>query len=144
MKRSLCTLLILMTLGSSVCFSQEKSYGQTCLALVMFAEARSEGTVGMALVGQVVLNRLKDKDHRFGDNVCDVVNQIGQFEGMTLWPTPRHPESMNPIEWDAALAIANELEANGIDSGSCSGALYFNQTRRDGFLCHVGVHYFYK
>ena len=44
---------------------------ETCLALAIYFEARSEPVVGQLAVAQVVLNRVVDERHP--DNICDVV-----------------------------------------------------------------------
>jgi spore germination cell wall hydrolase CwlJ-like protein len=44
-----------------------------CLATAIYFEARGEPTVGQIAVGQVIMSRVAD--HRYPDNVCDVVKE---------------------------------------------------------------------
>lgn len=128
-------------------YEPERDYGRTCLALVMFAEARSDGIAGMREVGRVVLRRVVDPQERFATDICGVAMDPDQFVAFRVWKPPRRPEYMDRQAWNAAQAIADELlrdGANGTDTGPCIGALYFNQTQRGSALCRVGVHYFYK
>lgn len=59
-----------------------KSYGYTakdreCLARAMFFESNRSSRDGLVAVGTVVMNRLKSGE--YGDTVCGVVGQKGQF-----------------------------------------------------------------
>jgi len=121
-----------------------EDYGRTCLALVMFGEARSDGEAGMREVGRVVLRRVLDPQERFGGDICTVATDREQFLVFASWRTPRHPERMDAREWAQARKIAGELIAAGpdrADEGPCPGALYFNQTA-GAAICKIGVHYF--
>ena len=44
-----------------------------CLAMAIYFEARGEPMVGQVAVAQVIMHRVAD--HRYPDNVCDVVKQ---------------------------------------------------------------------
>ena len=44
-----------------------------CMATAIFFEARGEPMVGQVAVAQVIMHRVND--HRYPDNVCDVVKQ---------------------------------------------------------------------
>lgn len=57
-----------------------------CLAINIYHEARSEPTVGMASVADVVINRVKSV--AFPNNVCDVIKQGPVRES---WRTSRYP-----------------------------------------------------
>lgn len=52
------------------------------LMMVAQAEAGNQGTEGMMLVMEVILNRVNDPEHAFGSNVHDVVFAKGQFESV--------------------------------------------------------------
>ena len=62
--------------------SAKTSYGYTakdkeCLARAMFFESNRSSRDGLVAVGTVVMNRLQSGD--YGDSVCEVVGQKGQF-----------------------------------------------------------------
>lgn len=121
-----------------------RDYGRTCLALVMFGEARSDGEAGMREVGRVVLRRVLDPQERFGADICSVATDREQFLVFATWRVPRQPERTDPKEWAIAERLAAELVGAGpeaADVGPCPGALYFNQTPGKA-ICHIGVHYF--
>lgn len=81
----------------------------TCLAKVIYFEARNQSGQVQAQVGQVVLNRVKDSSPRFPNTVCDVMRQrlkprVCQFS----WMCSRH--SIKDIRaWDKAEDIAKTL-----------------------------------
>ena len=58
-----------------------------CLIENMYFEARSDGYAGMYATTMVVMNRVDD--HRYPDNVCDVVRQGPVRES---WKTRQHPD----------------------------------------------------
>lgn len=73
-----------------------------CLAENLYHEARGEGTMGMLAVGQVTLNRVKDK--RWPSTVCGVVYQPKQFS----WTTDK-PPIRDKASWAFAKTIAAML-----------------------------------
>lgn len=81
--------------------------GMTCVALAVYAEARSESWFGQALVAQVIVNRQALLP--YGADACDVVMAPGQFEGMERWSYPRHPWTDDPVAWAHALDVANAV-----------------------------------
>ena len=81
-----------------------------CLALNMFFEARDQGVDGMLMVAEVTMNRVAD--HRYPDEVCDVVWQPKQFS-WTHDGLSDDPERFTGVEdraaWDDAMGIAMEV-----------------------------------
>ena len=57
-----------------------------CLATAIYFEARGEPTVGQIAVGQVVMSRVDD--HRYPDNICDVVKEGYYYSWNTNIPIP--------------------------------------------------------
>ncbi len=67
--------------------SAKTSYGYTaqdkeCLARAMFFESNRSSRDGLVAVGTVVMNRLQSGN--YGDSVCEVVGQKGQFAAGVL------------------------------------------------------------
>lgn len=144
-KVSFILWLILVTVCLSIslhsCHAEEMDYGRTCLALIGYSEARSEGLVGMIATEQVVLNRLATGN--FGESICDVAFGNGQFEGLTDWPIPRiapEHEAWN-LALDAADRVLSDTDAL---PESCKGAIFFSRIPPKQILCKIGSHYFSK
>jgi spore germination cell wall hydrolase CwlJ-like protein len=121
----------------------ERDYGRTCLALAMFSEARSEGLAGMYEVGKVALRRSRDPRHRWPQSICEVIEEPEQFQGVSHWRFPRQPEKIDKESWESALFVAGKLANDMGDTGPCSGAYFFNQQQRTGYICRPGALYFY-
>lgn len=84
------------------------------LQKIAWAEAGSTGVEGMAMIMQVVMNRVDDP--RFPDNVHDVICAPGQF-------TPMYDGSYNSAQVNASTQAALDLMLSGNDLSQ--GALYF-------------------
>lgn len=100
------------------------------LEQIAYAEARGEGTMGMVMVMNVVLNRVEAPG--FGDSIEEVIFAEGQF--YTAGMTPNVSE-----ECHEAMALVLE----GADFSQ--GALFFNKYGyRNGKepLFQYGAHYF--
>lgn len=71
-----------------------------CLAMIAYAEAANEGTLGMLAVMRVVHNRVADRS--FADDACAVALQRGQFqpvsEQRSLRQAMAQPETANLAE----------------------------------------------
>jgi spore germination cell wall hydrolase CwlJ-like protein len=71
-----------------------------CLAMIAYAEAASEGSLGMLAVMRVVHNRIRHS--AFPDDACAVVLQAGQFQPVSqqsgLRAALRRPEQANMAE----------------------------------------------
>jgi spore germination cell wall hydrolase CwlJ-like protein len=75
---------------------------RTCLAAMVYLEARSETQLGQAAVAEVAMRRREDG--RWGDSVCDVVTARLQFAIST---TPKSYMLRNPVAWDKAWLVAD-------------------------------------
>ena len=110
------------------------------LAKIAWAEARGEGTEGMALVIRVVLNRVWNPE--FPNSISDVIFQEGQFSGVNYeaWNIIDVPQSA----WDAlALVESGWDESQGATYFCANGESEWhnnNLTR----LFSYGNHVFYK
>jgi N-acetylmuramoyl-L-alanine amidase len=136
--------LVLIILPSTVTACEEK----TALALNMYHEARGEGTDGMAMVGEVTLNRVAHPS--FPDTVCEVVYQPKQFS----WThsirdhTPREKQV-----WEEALEIADSMLEGTYELFHTGATHYINPSRLKNSpswtrsmerLGRVGNHVFYR
>lgn len=93
MKRIL--LMVLVTLLTFNTYSKEYTYDggyfysdtdvqrddHQCLAMLVFLEARSEGSLSQILHGMTTLNRSKD-ERRWSNTVCGVLTDKHQFESV--------------------------------------------------------------
>ncbi len=75
---------------------------RTCLASMVYLEARSETQLGQAAVAEVALRRREDG--RWGKDICDVVNARLQFAIST---TNKNYMLRNPIAWQKAWEVAD-------------------------------------
>ena len=75
----------------------------TCLATAIYFEARGEPPVGRIAVAQTVLQRVYD--HRFPDNVCDVVKQGNYYS----W------DNTKPIKWECQFTFWCDGKPEKID-----------------------------
>lgn len=98
-----------------------------CMAKVVHHEAGNQPLAGQIAVAQVLLNRVK---RGFGDNVCDVANQPGQFFRLNRY----HPDRKS-AEWAEAVDVARTVLAGEARDWS-KGALYFhaNWARPNSFF----------
>lgn len=96
---------------------------QTCLALAIYFEARSEPRAGQQAIGEVIVNRVRSE--AYPDSVCDVVLQGGaskryfcQFsffcDGLPDRPVNRHAwKQANHIAWQVLTGgTARHLQDN--------------------------------
>jgi spore germination cell wall hydrolase CwlJ-like protein len=75
---------------------------RTCLAGMVYLEARSETQLGQAAVAEVAMRRRDDG--RWGDNVCDVVNAHLQFAIST---TNKNYMLRDTVAWEKAWTVAD-------------------------------------
>jgi spore germination cell wall hydrolase CwlJ-like protein len=75
---------------------------RTCLAAMVYLEARSESQLGQTAVAEVAMRRRESG--RWGDEVCSVVNAKGQF---ALSTTNKNYMLRNPDAWQKAWAVAD-------------------------------------
>lgn len=99
----------------------------TCVAKVVHHEAGNQPLAGQIAVAQVLINRVK---RGFGDDVCDVANQPGQFFRLGRY----HPNRKS-AEWAEAVEVARTVLAGDARDWS-KGALYFhaNWARPNSFF----------
>jgi len=90
-----------------------------CMAKVVHHEAGNQPRKGQIAVAHVLLNRVK---RGFGDHVCEVANQPGQFFRLA-----RYKPNRNSAEWAEAVAVARDVLAGETPDHS-KGALYFRAT----------------
>lgn len=84
------------------------------LAKTIWAEARSEGVIGMRLVAWVIRNRVNDK--RWPDTYYSVTTQRAQFSAW-LPNDPNRPKLADPLAggpkddeaWFAAISVADRV-----------------------------------
>lgn len=101
------------------------------LAATIWAEARSEGEIGMRAVAHVIVNRI---GARFGDNVESVIMAPWQFSAWNA-RDPNRPLAENPdsyaaeganlAAWEAAQRIAREVLL-GQSADPTGGALFYH------------------
>ena len=115
-----------------------------CLATAVFYESRSESLEGQLAVARVIVNRAES--NRFGEDMCDVVAQPGQFSFVRGGVIPA-PNASRPA-WKTAIAIARIAQENAWAS-KAEGALYFHARRVSPSWRHAKVavidnHIFYR
>lgn len=96
----------------------------SCMACVIYYEARGESRQGRVAVGAVVMNRVESG--RFPKSVCGVVFQRGQFSWIN--PSVRRSVKMNKTQWDDSVDIARQI-LNERYTDPSNGALYFHNRR---------------
>lgn len=115
-----------------------------CLAGAIYFESKGEPLAGQLAVAQVILNRADAG--RFGDSVCEVVKQPGQFSFVRGGRIPAI--DTHRATYRTAVAVAKVAMSDAWDS-SCGRALYFharrvsprwNKTR----VASIGNHIFYR
>lgn len=134
------------TLAAAVAAQDVASAGDEqlrCLATSVYFESKGEPLAGQLAVAHVVLNRAKQK--RFGDSVCGVVTQRGQFSFVRGGRLPA--VDGGNAAYRTAVAVAKVALAEAWDSPAPQ-ALYFN-ARRAPFagkvrVAAIGNHIFYR
>lgn len=118
-----------------------------CLAMNVYHEARGESWEGQAAVVHVTLNRVAD--HRFPDNICDVVWQDSQFS----WTNDGRSDYPHDAE---AWAISQSIAATAYDwwqrgEDFSEGATFYHAhwvspywARQFQETVEIGVHTFYR
>jgi len=114
-----------------------------CVAKVVHHEAGNQPREGQIAVAHVMVNRVR---RGFGDDVCEVANQPGQFFRLSRY----HP-NRNTQTWAAAVDVARTVLSGDAHDYS-KGALYFhaNWAKPDRFfrgrtkLARLEDHDFYR
>ena len=117
-----------------------------CLAFAIYMESKGEPTVGQEAVGEVVLNRSKQRN--YPDNPCGVVRQRNQFSWYNKnIDITKEPNNKNPEQWKKAKIVAERVLNN--TTNHTKGSLFFN-TKNLGVRyktkvspCVIGNHIFY-
>ncbi len=116
-----------------------------CMAKVVHHESRNQPRKGQLAVAQTLLHRLHSDGNRFGDTICAIANQPGQYFKTSSY----HPTQDG--DWQEALDVARAtLEGSAEDAAP--GALYFHAAYRprSGFfrsrqrVASIGDQIFYR
>jgi spore germination cell wall hydrolase CwlJ-like protein len=115
-----------------------------CMAKVVLHEAGNQSREGKIAVAQTLVNRLKAGG--FGDSICAVVNQKGQYFHIASF----HPRK-DSDGWQEAVEIARQVLAGQTDPVA-PGAMYFRASyapanaffRTRERVATVGAHIFYR
>ena len=116
-----------------------------CMAKVVLHEAANQPREGKIAVAQTLVNRMK-AGGRFGDSICEVVNQKGQYFHIASF----HPRK-DSDGWQEAVEVAHDVLA-GTAQPVAPGAMYFRASyaRTNAFfrtrerVATVGAHVFYR
>ena len=116
-----------------------------CMAKVVLHEAANQPREGKIAVAQTLVNRLK-AGGRFGDSICGVVNQKGQYFRIASF----HPRK-DSDGWQEAVEVAHDVLA-GTTQPVAPGAMYFRASyaptnaffRTRERVATVGAHVFYR
>ncbi|OJU19600.1 MULTISPECIES: cell wall hydrolase [unclassified Sphingomonas] len=135
------------TLAAAVAAQQtrgEIDEDMRCLAGAIYYESKGEPLAGQLAVAEVILNRADSG--RFGDTICDVVKQPGQFSFVRGGRVPAVDPS-RPA-WRTALAVA-KVALNDAWESNADDALYFHARRAaPGWgrtrVATIGNHIFYR
>ena len=164
--RALRQLALLRWLNGS-----ERERALRCIAIIAWAEARSDGVAGMRAVMAVVLNR--SHDVAFPTHPCAVVAQAGAFEPMVLSgyrttaaalrkgrlpPFPRPVSAVDAAALGAARLLAWNLAQRPAIMDPTKGATHFlapavlrargmplpNWARQFPRTTRIGGHHFFR
>ena len=121
----------------------------TCMAQVMYFEARGEGTKGMAAVGYVVLNRMAHR--QFPDTVCGVVYDRNRRGCQFSWVCDGRPDVVRNAEAYAhARAIAVDVMSTRMIENPIDESIFFRHHRAYSRYAHsqrlvarIGQHKFF-
>src|SRR5262249_41100803 len=114
------------------------------LAATTWAEARSEGEVGMRAVAHVIVNRI---GKRFGGDLSTVVLAPKQFSSWNLHD-PNRPLAQNPERfatsganletWNTAQEVARQV-LSGQSKDPTNGALFYHTAATHPWWSRYGV-----
>jgi N-acetylmuramoyl-L-alanine amidase len=120
------------------------SPSHVCVAKIVLHEAGNQPRAGKVAVAQTLVNRLGDG--RFGDTICEVANQPGQFFDLSRY-NPRR----DSLAWADAMDVAEEV-LSGESDVVAPGAMFFRASyapsnsffRGRRRVAAVGAHVFYR
>ncbi|UAK23919.1 cell wall hydrolase [Sphingomonas nostoxanthinifaciens] len=115
-----------------------------CMAKVVMHEAGSEPRAGKVAVAQTLVNRLKTG--RFGDSICAIAKQPGQFFNVASYQP--HRDSDN---WAESMAVSRAVLTGDADA-IVPGAMFFRSAaspassffRSRARVAMVGAQVFYR
>lgn len=115
-----------------------------CMAKVVVHEAANQSRAGQLAVAQLIMNRVGQD--RFGDSVCEVVNQPGQF-----FRTASYNPRRDTQRWATAVEVARQAMAGNADQ-VVPGAVFYHAVhqppnrffRTRERISMVGDHVFYR
>ncbi|WP_082594868.1 cell wall hydrolase [Sphingomonas sp. Root710] len=115
-----------------------------CMAKVVMHEAANQPRSGQLAVAQLIMNRVGQD--RFGESVCEVVNQPGQF-----FRTASYNPSRTSARWATAVEVSRQAMAGNAEQ-VVPGAVFYHaayQTPNRFFrtrerISMVGDHVFYR
>jgi spore germination cell wall hydrolase CwlJ-like protein len=115
-----------------------------CMAKVVLHEAGNQPREGKIAVAQTLVNRLKAG--RFGDTICEVANQKGQFFHIASFRPRRDTDG-----WQEAVEVSHEV-LTGDAEPVAPGAMFFRASyapanaffRTRERVATVGAHVFYR
>jgi N-acetylmuramoyl-L-alanine amidase len=115
-----------------------------CMAKVVLHEAANQPRSGQLAVAQLIMNRVGQD--RFGENVCQVVNQPGQFFRTATFNPRRDTD-----RWATAVEVSRQAMAGDADQ-VVPGAVFYHSAhqspnrffRTRQRLSMVGDHVFYR
>jgi len=115
-----------------------------CMAKVVHHEAANQPRSGQLAVAQLIMNRVGQS--RFGESVCEVVNQPGQF-----FQTASYNPKRTTDRWATAVEVSRQAMAGAGDQVVPGAVFYhaashspnrFFRTRQR--ISMVGDHVFYR
>jgi spore germination cell wall hydrolase CwlJ-like protein len=118
-----------------------------CMAKVVHHEARNQPRQGQLAVAQTLINRMK-AGGRFGETVCDVANQPGQFFNTRAYSPTRDSDT-----WVNAVDVSRAVLRGEEDAEEAApGAVYFRAAyspanrffRTRQRVATIGDHVFYR
>lgn len=117
----------------------------TCMATVIYSEARGEPNMGKAAVAYTVLNRVRSK--RYPDTICGVVYQKHQFTDVQFSKPDKSSEA-----WKISAEIAAYSQVRLIDDETNGGTMFFNPAKASPswdftkleLVGSIGGHAFFK
>lgn len=115
-----------------------------CMTKVVMHEAGHEPRAGKVAVAQTLVNRLKDG--RFGDTICAVANQRGQFFHTAAYTPDRDSDTWNSARDVAAQVLRGEADV------VVPGAMFFHSAsshantffRSRQHVATIGAQVFYR
>ena len=147
------TIAFILTMNTS----KASEYDIECMVEAIYHEARSEGFIAQIAVGNVILQRVKDK--RYPNTVCDVVHQAKKWKGKLIKNKCQFSyycdgKSEKFKELDALLEVidTSELILNGVMLEQTIGATHYHTFHVSPHWSHsptfiklgrVGSHIFY-